>query len=79
MDNKTNAQITNQANKAAVNSLEVAVADVVSSGKATRKTKVTDADYHEYPNKNLVMKAMNGKDVIFSDRNGKIFQVKKKI
>ena len=42
------------------------------------QTKLTAIDYHEYPNKKLVMKAFNGKDVISSDKNGKMFQVKKK-
>ena len=54
-------------------------------GKATRwqaseysQTKLSTGDYHEYPNKKLVMKASNGLAVIFSDRDGNIFQVKKK-
>jgi hypothetical protein len=86
LDNKIHAQIINQINKAAVNSLEAVVANTVSSGKATSwrankhsQTKVTAVDYHKYPNKKLVMKAINGQAIIFSDKNGRIFQVKKKI
>ena len=63
-----------------MNSLEAAVADVVSSGKATgwqasehSQTKLTAVDYHEYPNKKLVTKAINWLEVIFSDKNGSIF------
>ena len=83
MDDKFHAQIINQANKAAVNSLEAEVADVVSNGKATSwrasehsQRKPTVVNYHEYPNKKLVTKAINGQDVIFSDKSGKLFQVK---
>jgi hypothetical protein len=60
------------------------VTDVVSSDKVigwqaseNSQTKLTAFDYHKYPNNKLVMKAINGMDVIFSDKHGKLFQVKK--
>ena len=80
MDDKIYTQSINQANKAGVNSLEAAVADVVSSGKATSwqtsehsQTKLPAVDYHEYPNNKLVTKAINDLDIIFSGTNGKLF------
>ena len=38
---------------------------------------MSTVDYHTYPNKKLVMKAINGLDMIFSDEDGNFFQVKK--
>ena len=35
-------------------------------------------DYHEYPSGKKVLKAINGSDVIFSDKDGKIFQIRRK-
>ena len=85
MDNRIHARLITQAKEVGVNSLEASVADVVTTGKATgwrasehSQTKLSAVDYHEYPNQKLVMKATNGLDVIFSDKDGKIFKVKKK-
>ena len=85
LDNKIHAQLITQANGSGVNSLEASVAEVVTTGKVTgwraskhSQTKFSAVDYHEYPNKKLVIKAINGLDIIFSDEDSKIFQVKKK-
>ena len=81
LDNKIHAQIITQAKEADVNSREASLADVVSGSKATgwwnsehSQTKLSIVDYNEYPNKKLVMKAINILDVIFSDKNGKYFR-----
>ena len=44
----------------------------------THKKELTTVDYHEYPNKKPVTKAINGMDVVFSSKDCKIFQIKKK-
>ena len=69
------------ANQAGRNSLEAAVADVATNGKASgwrasehSQKKSQDVDYHKYPSGKEVMKAINGSDIIFSDMNGKIFR-----
>ena len=71
--------------KAGENQLEAIVTDAVSGGKTTdwgvsehSQTKLTIVDYHEYPNKKVVTKAITGMDVVFSGKNGRIFPIKKK-
>jgi len=77
------AELIKLANQTGRNSLEAAVADVATNGKASgwrasehSQTKLQDVDYHKYPSGKEVMKAINGNDIIFSDKNGKFFQVK---
>ena len=62
------------------------MADIATNGKATgwragehSQTKLHEVDHHKYPSGKEVMRAINGNDVIFSDKNGKIFQIKKTI
>ena len=84
LDAKVNAEIIKSGNQAGRNSLEATVADIATNGKASgwrvsehSQTKLNDMDYHKYPSGKEVMKAINGNDIIFSDKNGNISQVKK--
>lgn len=84
LDEKIHAELINVAKKTDRNSLEASVADIATNGKATgwragehSQTKLHEVDYHKYPSGKKVMRAINGNDVIFSDKNGKIFQIKK--
>ena len=85
LDDKIHAELLNLAKQSTVNSLEAAVADIATSGKATgvrvsehSQTKLDTVDYHEYPSGKQVIKAITGKDAIFSDIDGKIFQIKRR-
>ena len=59
------------------------MADIATSCKATgwrasehSQTKLHEMGYHKYPSGKEVMKAINGNDVIFSDKNGIFFRLK---
>ena len=85
LDDKIHAELLNFAKKSTVNSLEAVIADIATFGKAAgvrvsehSQTKSDTVDYHEYPSGKQVIKAITGNDTIFSDTDGKIFQIKKK-
>ena len=85
LSDRIHAEVINMASKAGPYSVEAAVADIITSGKSLglrasehSQTSSDKVDYHEYPSKNKVMKAINAGDVICSDKNRKIFQVKTK-
>ena len=85
LDDKIHAELLNFAKKSTVNSLEAVIADIATFGKAAgvrvsehSQTKSDTVDYHEYPSGKQVIKAITGNDTIFSDIDGKIFQIKKK-
>ena len=75
----------NLGKQAGHNSLEAAVADIATNGKTSgwrasehSQTKLHEIDYHTYPSGKKVMRSLIGNDAVFSDINGKIFQIKKK-
>ena len=85
LDEKNHAELINLAKQSGPNSLEAAVADISTNGKASSwrasehsQTKLHEIDYHTYPSGKKVMRSINGNDAVFSDINGKIFQIKKK-
>lgn len=85
LDDKIHAELLNFAKKSTVNSLEAVIADIATFGKAAgvrvsehSQTKSDTVDYHEYPSGKQVIKAITGNDAIFSDIDGKIFQIKRK-
>ena len=76
LDGKIHAELLNLAKQSTVNSLEAAVADIATSGKATGvrvsehpQTTLDTVDYHEYPSGKKGIKAITGNDVIFSDKD----------
>ena len=74
------------AREASKDSLEVAVSNVIAAGKFLgwrasehSQTSQDRVDYHKYPGGKEVMKAINGNDVIYTDKKGKIDRNQKEI
>ena len=66
-------------------SLEEVVSNVIAAGKFLgwrasehSQTSQDKVDYHKYPSGKEVMKAINGNDVIYTDKKGKLIEIKKK-
>merc|ERR1712086_1116135 len=85
LDASIHAEIIRFAREASKDSLEEAVSNVIAAGKFLgwrasehSQTSQDKVDYHKYPSGKEVMKAINGNDVIYTDKKGKLIEIKKK-
>ena len=79
------AEIIKFTTEAKKDSLEEVVSNVIAAGKFLgwrasehSQTSQDKVDYHKYPSGKEVMKAINGNDVIYTDKKGKLIEIKKK-
>ena len=80
------AEIINFATEANKDSLEEVVSNIIAAGKFLgwqasehSQTSQDKVDYHKYPSGKEVTKAINGNDVIYTDKKGKVDQNQKDI
>ena len=85
LDASIHAEIIKFSAKANKDSLEEVVLNVIAAGKflgwrasAHSQTSQYKVDYHKYPGGNEVMKAINGNDVTYTNKNGKLIEIRKK-
>jgi hypothetical protein len=85
LNTSIHAEIIKFAAEANKDSLEEVVSNVIAAGKFLgwrasehSQTSQDKVDYHKYPSGNEVMKAINGNDVIYTDKKGKLIEIRKK-
>jgi hypothetical protein len=85
LDASIHAEIIRFAREASKDSLEEVVSNVIAAGKFLgwrasehSQTSQDKVDYHKYPSGKEVMKAINGNDVIYTDKKGRLIEIKKK-
>ena len=78
LDDKIHAVIMAMSKKAGPNSLVAVVANISNTGRFLgfrsseySQSKQDEVDYHEYPSSRLVMKSINGDDIVFYNIHGK--------